>query len=112
MSIVFSSKITSLVINPTYQDASGNEFPYTILKVKWQLTGTRNGVSASIYPETILEEPTNETQFVDYNSLTEQQILDWVFATDTCISNYKSYITDKLNEISLITISNFHWETV
>ena len=106
MSIVYTSKINSLVINPTYKDASGNEFPYTILKVKWTYTATLNEYTTSIYPETILKEPTT-TDFTDYNSLTETEILNWVFSTDICISSYQKYLNSKLDELSnnIITIS-------
>ena len=107
MSVSYTSKINSLVINPIYKDASGNEFPYTILKVKWTYTATVGELSTSIYPETILKEPTSTTDFMDYNSLTETEILDWVFSTDIFISSYQKYLTEKLDELSnnIITVN-------
>jgi len=111
MSIVYTSKINSLVINPTYTDASGNAYPYTILKVNWVYTATQNGFSYSIHPQTILEKPMN-SEFVHYDSLTETEILNWVFSTDVWIESYQRYLKDKMDELAenVITVTSFHWE--
>jgi hypothetical protein len=110
MSIVFTSKINSLVINPEYKDASNNVFQNTICKVKWTYTASQNGFNYSVYPQTELEYPTS-TDFVDYKSLTEAQILEWVIASDTSITAYQNFLIDKLNELNnLVTVTSFHWD--
>jgi len=91
MSVVYTSSINSLVINSTYTDASGNFFPYSILKVNWIYTAAQNGYNYSIYPQIILEVP-KSGDFTDNNSLTETEIFNWVFAKDINISLNQEYL--------------------
>lgn len=99
MSIVYTSKINSLVISPTYTDASGNSYTNAIMTVLWTYTATQGDYTYSIYPETILKEPSSVT-FTDYQTLTEEEILTWVFDADTCISSYQLFLQIQLKKMS------------
>lgn len=64
-----------------------------VLNVHWKLTLTYQGITDSIegiYPL----DPPNQEAFVDYNSLTEQQVLDWIFNAPVIKERFK-YPLDK-----------------
>ena len=48
--------------------------------VHWRCTGISEEFSASVYGSVSLPEPTDETDYISYADLTEEQVKSWVFA--------------------------------
>lgn len=81
-------QITKLDVVPSF-----NNLNNVVLNVHWKLTLTYQGITDSIEGVYPLDAPIQET-FVDYNNLTEQQVLDWIFNAPIIKERFK-YPLDK-----------------
>lgn len=76
MTITTSFKVKQAFVNPLL-----NGMPNVIGKVIWSADITRNGVTSLAMGETLLDEPASDS-FIEFDTLTEQQITDWVLAKE------------------------------
>lgn len=81
-------QVTKLDVVPLLNNLSN-----VVLNVHWKLTLTYQGITDSIEGVYPLDPPSQET-FVDYNNLTEEQVLDWIFNAPVIKERFK-YPLDK-----------------
>jgi hypothetical protein len=102
----FTIKVTSI------RTADNSNLQGIVKHVSWTITGERDGQSFSLFHQTTLSDP-DET-FIPFESLTEDQIISWVNATEKRINPIKAHVNlvlDRMVAEAALEEADLPWVT-
>lgn len=107
MNAIFNWTITDLDCYSEYQNKNN-----VVYNVHWRCDGTENNISVFVYGTCVIE--ILEKLFTPYENLTEQQILNWIWASGIDKTNKENLIQNQINNLknSIFVTKPLPWNAI